>query len=68
MTEQDLIGKTVRIVGIDTRGGAGQSDFVSHICLEVEDGDWRGRVFVQATDSSHIWEIKADRQYDQETL
>lgn len=67
MTEQDLIGKTVRIVGMDTGGGAGQHDFVSHICLEVADGDWPGRVFVQATDPSHTWEIKADRQYDLET-
>lgn len=66
MTEQDLIGKIVRIVGIDTGGGAGQSDFVSHIALDIEDGDWRGRVFVQATDPSDTWEIKFDRRYDLE--
>ncbi len=55
MTEQDLIGKTVTIVGIDTGGGAGQDDFVSHICFDLEDGR---RVFVQATDPGHTWEIK----------
>lgn len=45
MTERDLIGKTARIVGIDTSPHAHDfQDFCAHICLDIEGGP---RVFVE---------------------
>lgn len=45
MNEQDLIGKTARIVGIDTSSRIHDfQDFCAHICLDIEGGP---RVFVE---------------------
>lgn len=64
MTEQDLIGKNVKIVGLSTDGsGRAKGDFVAHICLDLEDGR---RIFVQATETDDTWKIVEDRRYDLE--
>lgn len=53
MQENDLIGKTAKIVGLST-DGAPEQDFVAHICLDIEDGP---RVFFQATDPNVVLRI-----------